>query len=105
MHIILTKTDYILWRECKKNAWLKIHKPDIYNAQPLSDFERQIIETGNEVEEIARQLFPSGILIKDRKEAGRQETQKLVTSLVDGGGGPPPGGGAPPPPFSLPLFL
>lgn len=57
---MLTKTNYIIWRDCKKNAWLKIHKPDIYFAHELSAFEQQIIETGNEVDLLARQLFPTG---------------------------------------------
>ena len=78
MSMVLTKTDYILWRECKKNVWLKIHKPEIYNAQELSDFEKQIIETGNEVELVARQLFPSGILIEGRGMEAQKITQDLI---------------------------
>jgi hypothetical protein len=57
---MLSKTNYIVWRECKKNAWLKVHKPDIYFAEPLSAFEQQIVETGNEVDLLARQLLPTG---------------------------------------------
>ncbi len=56
----LSKTNYIIWRDCKKNAWLKIHKPEIYFANELSDFEKQIIETGNEVDLLARQIMPTG---------------------------------------------
>ena len=56
----LSKTDYILWRECPKNTWVKIHKPEIFFAAELSDFEKQIIETGNEVDELARKIFPNG---------------------------------------------
>ena len=55
----LSKTNYILWRECAKNAWLKIHKPEIYFASELTDFEKQIIETGNEVDELARNILPN----------------------------------------------
>ena len=57
---MLTKTDYILWRECPKNTWIKIHKPKIFFAAELSDFEKQIIETGNEVDKLAREIFPKG---------------------------------------------
>ena len=57
---MLSKTNYIIWRDCHKNAWLKIHKPDIYFAHELSDFEKQIIETGNEVDLLARELLPTG---------------------------------------------
>ena len=73
MAIILTKTDYILYRECAKNVWYKIHKPEVYNTQELSEFEKQIIETGNEVELIARKLFLGGFLVEGRG----QEAQKV----------------------------
>ena len=75
--IILSKTNYLVYRDCKKNAWLKIHRPDIYNASQLSEFEKAIIETGNEVEREARKLFPRGILIEGRDEAAIEATKKL----------------------------
>ena len=78
MPIVLTKTDYILWRECKKNTWLKVHKPDIYKAAELSEFEKQIIETGNEVDIISRQLFPGGFLVEGRGEKSQTLTQELL---------------------------
>ncbi|MFA6274527.1 MAG: hypothetical protein WC662_05185, partial [Candidatus Paceibacterota bacterium] len=62
----LTKTDYLIYKDCEKNAWLKIHKPDVYFAKQLSAFDKTIIETGNEVDILARSLFPNGILIEDR---------------------------------------
>src|SRR3989344_9082844 len=77
--MVLTKTDYILWRECKKNVWYKIHKPEVYHTQELSEFEKQIIDTGNDVELVARQLFPSGILIEDRGKVAQRETQNLIS--------------------------
>ncbi len=57
---MLTKTNYILFRECPKNAWLKVHEPDIYYAHELSAFELSIIESGNEVDLLTRDLFPNG---------------------------------------------
>jgi hypothetical protein len=78
MAIILTKTDYILWRECRKNIWLKHHKPEIFNVAELSEFEKSIIETGNEVELIARQLFPDGFLLEGRDEESQEKTQFLL---------------------------
>jgi hypothetical protein len=74
----LSKTDYILYRECPKNAWMKIHRPDVYYASELSEFEKHIIETGNEVELVARQLFPSGVLIEGRDEKARLETLDYI---------------------------
>jgi len=74
----LTKTDYLIWKDCAKNAWLKIHKPDIYFAEPLSAFDQGIIETGNEVDLLARELFPNGILVAGLDAS--EETKRLIKS-------------------------
>ena len=76
--IILSKTNYILYRDCPKNAWLKIHKPLIYFKSELSEFEKSIIETGNEVELEARKPFPTGILIEGRDEASQAQTTEYL---------------------------
>lgn len=76
--VVLSKTDYILFRECPKNVWYKIHQPDIYYKSELSDFEKHIIETGNEVELVARQLFPDGVMIEGRDEAAQKLTEEYI---------------------------
>jgi hypothetical protein len=76
--MIISKTDYLIFRECPKNAWLKIHKPDIYYKHELSAFDKSIIETGNEVELYARKLFPDGILIEGRDDKAIKETEELL---------------------------
>ena len=78
MKITLSKTDYILYRECPKNVWYKIHKPDIYSQSELSEFEKLIMETGNEVELVARKLFPTGILIEGRDSKAQKATQDYL---------------------------
>ncbi len=78
MSFSLSKTDYILYRECPKNTWFKIHKPDLYYASGLSDFEKAIIETGNEVELVARKLFPEGKLIEGRGIEAQHLTQDYL---------------------------
>ncbi|MFH1608584.1 MAG: DUF2779 domain-containing protein, partial [Patescibacteria group bacterium] len=72
----LTKTDYLIYKDCAKNAWLKIHKKDIYYEKQLSVFDQTIIETGNEVDKLARDLFPNGIEVEDRNDFSG--TMKLV---------------------------
>ncbi len=64
----LSKTDFLIARECNKNAWLKVHRPEVYKANPLSGFELNIIETGNVIDELARDLFPGGVLVEDRND-------------------------------------
>ncbi len=83
MNVTVSKTDYILYRECKKNAWYKIHKPKIYAAQELSEFEKQIIETGNEVELVARQLFPGGVLLEGRGVKAQAKTQRYLAAKTE----------------------
>lgn len=76
--ITLSKTDYIFYRECPKNVWYKIHKPDVYSQLELSEFEKSIMETGNEVELVARKLFPTGVLIERRDVKGQEATQDYI---------------------------
>ena len=79
MPTTLSKTDYILYRECPKNVWYKIHKPDVYSESELSEFEKSIMETGIEVELVVRKLFPTGILIERRDAKGQEATQDYLT--------------------------
>ena len=72
----LSKTNYLTFLDCKKNAWLKIHKPDVYYKYPLSSFELNIIETGNEIDILARDLFPGGVTVEHRKDD--ELTRKLM---------------------------
>jgi hypothetical protein len=67
----LTKTDYLIYQDCGKNSWLKIHKPEVYYAKPLSQFDLAIIDTGNDIDLLARDLFPGGILLPDRDSGDR----------------------------------
>ncbi|MEI6296532.1 MAG: DUF2779 domain-containing protein [bacterium] len=74
----ISKTDFILYRECHKNAWYKIHKPDVYCQSELSEFEKNIIETGNEVDELVRGLFSGGVVVEGRGEEALLLTEKYI---------------------------
>ncbi|MFZ2970214.1 MAG: DUF2779 domain-containing protein [Minisyncoccia bacterium] len=64
----LSKTNFLICLDCAKNAWIKIHKPDIYKKYPLSSFELNIIDTGNQIDELARGLFPDGVTVESRDD-------------------------------------
>jgi len=66
----LSKTNYLVYRDCAHNAWVKVHEPAVYRAVPLSVFEQAIIETGNDVDVRARDLFPGGVLVERGDAAG-----------------------------------
>jgi len=72
----LSKTNFLICLDCAKNAWLKIHKSEIYKKKSLSSFELNIIDTGNQVDELARELFPNGILVESREDM--ELTKKLM---------------------------
>lgn len=74
--MFLTKTDYLIYRDCPKNAWLKMHNPDVYYKKPPSLFDQMIMDTGNDVDLLARSLFPGGVTIE-----GRDDTE-LTMSLI-----------------------
>ena len=78
MPITITKTDYMRWRECPKDAWLAIHNPDLYYSFEPTEFELALRETGSKVEEIARGLSPNGQEVKGRNEQAQQRTQELI---------------------------
>jgi len=74
----LTKTDFISFKECSKNVWIKWHRPEDYAKFPVSEFEKALGEMGNEVEEVARNLFPDGFLIGKRSEGAQKLTAELM---------------------------
>ena len=40
----LSKTNYLIYRDCAHNAWVKAHLPELYRAKPLSVFDQAIID-------------------------------------------------------------
>ena len=80
---LISKTDYLVWRECPHNAWTKKWKPEIYFSLPLSEFDKSLIETGNQVEEKAREIFPGGILVEGRDEHALSKTKELLKTKTE----------------------
>jgi predicted RecB family nuclease len=76
----ISKTDYILWRSCAKNAWLRIHKPDVYYSTEVTEFEQSVMAMGIEVERVARGLFPDGVAITSSQTDGLDKTRSLIAS-------------------------
>lgn len=74
----ITKTDYLEYTFCRKNLWLKKHKPEIFKDLELSDFEKKIIEEGNIADVEARNLFPDGILVDSQGRYAITDTNKYL---------------------------
>lgn len=74
----ISKTIYLEFIACAKNAWLKQHRPDLADKFTLSAFEKSLLANGNLVESWARKLFPSGTLIE---ESGSEAAQKTSAQI------------------------
>jgi hypothetical protein len=74
----LSKTDFISYRECPNNVWVKLHAPEEYSKFETSDFEKSLAVMGNEVERLARGMFPNGVLVEGRGDEAQEFTKKLI---------------------------
>jgi hypothetical protein len=78
----ISKTNFLDFQFCAKNLWLKLNKPELLEKFVLSDYEQHLADEGNEVEAIARNLFPGGIEIEQHGEAACLETTKFLTARI-----------------------
>lgn len=76
----ITKTIYLEFLACAKNAWLKQYKPELASKFELSAFEKSLVANGNLVEMWARKLFPAGLLIEKFNEEAVKETARYIES-------------------------
>lgn len=79
----ITKTDYLEYTFCRKNLWLRKHKPNLFQGKELSEFEKKIIEEGNVADESARHLFPEGTLIELVGMRAVPQTQNVLALKPD----------------------
>jgi hypothetical protein len=59
LQIKLSKTDFTKGKQCPKALWLNYYEPDL--KPDLDDKTRNILETGEEINELARSYFKNGI--------------------------------------------
>src|ERR1035437_5516464 len=78
MQKLLSKTDFILYRECPNNVWVKLHTSEEYSKFEISDFEKSLAVMGNEVERLARGMFSTGVLVEGRGSEAQEFTKKLI---------------------------
>lgn len=78
--MIISKTIFLDYVFCAKNAWLKNNKPELLKEFELSAFEKNLMEQGNEVEVEARKLllFAGGVEVLERGEEAVEKTRELM---------------------------
>ena len=57
----LSKSRIIVWKQCPKRLWLEINRPELAN---WGEAQNGRMATGNTVGEVARSLWPDGVLIE-----------------------------------------
>lgn len=78
MATLISKTTFQHFLHCPKDAWLKLHKPELRGKFVPSEFELHLMEQGNEVESYAHNLFPGGIEVSSTGEHAVEDTQRLM---------------------------
>lgn len=58
----LSKSRIIAWKQCPKQLWLQANQPSL---AVISESSKRNFQVGNAVGEVARKVYPSGILIED----------------------------------------
>ena len=72
----LSKSRYIAFCQCPKNLWLKVHKPEEAKDDPALQAR---FEQGNEVGDLAMQLFGDFVEVTTKKADGSLD----LTAMVD----------------------
>lgn len=74
--MILTKTDFMNYLECPMYLWLSKNRPELL---PEDGPEKgRIFAMGQEVDELAKKLFPAALEIKGFNEQGFENTKKAL---------------------------
>ena len=58
--------------------WFFKNKPEVLTDQNISDFQKELIKNGQEVELWARKLFSKGILVESREKEAIKDTLQLL---------------------------
>jgi hypothetical protein len=81
----ITKTMYREYLKCPKNTWLKLNKAELQELFSLSEFDKNLVRQGVEVELLAQKLFPQAINIEnmggDPISITKQHIQQQVSCL------------------------
>lgn len=81
--IPISKSTFLQFQMCPKDTWLRLHKPELVAAFAPTEFEKHLMEQGNEVEVQARELFPNAVLVSATGDEAEAETRRLMAAGVD----------------------
>lgn len=81
--MLLSKSDFLKYRTRPSYFWLWKYKPELVSDESSEEVRDNKFEQGNQVEAIARQLFPSGKLVDGYNVTAKANTERLVADGVE----------------------
>ena len=81
MQTQLSKSKYLSGTQCPKRLWLEINNPE--KATPITAAQQHLFDQGHEIEKLARNQFPDGLLIKGELNQAVTETKNKITEVVN----------------------
>ena len=79
--MMLSKSDYLRYRQCQKYLWLHKKRKDL--LEEVSESQQAIFDQGYEVESYAQKLFNNGKTVSNDIFQAEKETKQLVQEGAD----------------------
>ena len=76
----LSKSKYTTYCQCPKALWLRTYDPD--KAAPVDEGAQARFATGNEVGDLAMQLFGDFVEVTSLKEDGSLDLPAMIVTIV-----------------------
>jgi hypothetical protein len=76
---MLSKSRFIAGEQCQLRLWYQCFNPDL--ATPVSPAQQAIFDTGHEVGELATQLYPEGVLIREDHLHHKEAVQTTLKAM------------------------
>lgn len=76
--MLLTKSDFLNYKDCSSYAWFVKNKPDVLTNRDIDPFVQGLIDQGAEVEGWALKLFPEGVHVRAFQDKALDTTQRLI---------------------------
>lgn len=76
----ISKSTFLQFQICPKDTWLKLYKPELAAQFKPTEFELHLMQQGNEVEAVARRLWPDAVLVTSSGEEACRETERLMAN-------------------------
>jgi Domain of unknown function(DUF2779) len=81
--LLISKSTFLQYQICPKDTWLRLHKPELIESFTLTEFDKHLLEQGNEVEAQARKLFPGAVLVSATGDQAVEETRGMMAGDMD----------------------